>query len=70
MLIAATVREGQLPWFWAILLGPFVVDASLTLARRIMQGERWLMAHRTHAYQLLTGAIFSTELLRFARKDE
>ncbi len=54
ILSAATVREGQLPWFWAILLGPFVVDASLTLARRIMQGERWLTAHRTHAYQLLT----------------
>ena len=35
---------------WAL----FVVDASLTLARRIMQGERWLTAHRTHAYQLLT----------------
>ena len=31
----------------------FVTDASLTLALRIIRGERWWAAHRTHAYQLL-----------------
>ena len=31
----------------------FVSDASLTLAIRVMTGERWWAAHRSHAYQLL-----------------
>lgn len=61
VLCAATAWEGQWPFFWAILLGPFVVDATLTLLRRIMQGERWLAAHRTHAYQLLAQSGWSHE---------
>ena len=38
-------------WGWVILLGAFVADATLTLARRIGRGERFYQAHRTHAYQ-------------------
>jgi Fuc2NAc and GlcNAc transferase len=38
---------------WVILAGIFVVDASLTLIRRLLRGDRWLEAHRTHAYQQL-----------------
>lgn len=30
---------------------PFIVDASLTLARRMLRGERWWEAHDQHAYQ-------------------
>ncbi len=41
----------QLLWSWAILLGVFVVDASATLLRRLLRGERILEAHRSHAYQ-------------------
>jgi Fuc2NAc and GlcNAc transferase len=38
-------------WSWLILLGVFIVDATITLMRRILRGERWYEAHRSHAYQ-------------------
>ncbi len=39
-------------WAWVILLGVFVVDASVTLLRRFLAGGRiYLEAHRSHAYQ-------------------
>jgi Fuc2NAc and GlcNAc transferase len=38
-------------WPWAILLGVFFVDATLTLCRRAWRGLRVTDAHRTHAYQ-------------------
>lgn len=38
-------------WSWVILLGVFVVDATVTLLRRVVRGERFYEAHRTHAYQ-------------------
>jgi Fuc2NAc and GlcNAc transferase len=41
----------RLFWSWAILLGVFIVDATVTLIRRLAQGERFLEAHRSHAYQ-------------------
>lgn len=36
---------------WLILFGVFVVDATLTLLTRMVRGERWYEAHRSHAYQ-------------------
>jgi Fuc2NAc and GlcNAc transferase len=39
---------------WAILGGVFVVDATVTLVRRMARGERWSDPHRMHAYQHLT----------------
>lgn len=41
-------------WSWWILLGVFIVDATITLLRRIMRGEAWHQAHRSHAYQILS----------------
>lgn len=41
----------RLFWSWVILLGVFVVDATLTLIRRMAHGERFYEAHRSHAYQ-------------------
>jgi Fuc2NAc and GlcNAc transferase len=38
-------------WAWMILLAVFVTDATLTLARRALRGERVHEAHRSHAYQ-------------------
>ncbi len=38
-------------WPWLILLSVMIVDASVTLARRILRRERFWQAHRTHAYQ-------------------
>jgi Fuc2NAc and GlcNAc transferase len=41
-------------WCWLILLGAFVVDATLTLGRRMLHRERWWESHRSHAYQRLS----------------
>lgn len=38
---------------WLILGGVFLVDATLTLCRRLIRRERVYQAHRTHAYQWL-----------------
>lgn len=38
-------------WSWLILLGVFVVDATVTLLRRALRAERFYEAHRMHAYQ-------------------
>jgi Fuc2NAc and GlcNAc transferase len=39
---------------WGILGGVFVVDSTVTLARRVLRGDRWFEAHRQHAYQHLS----------------
>lgn len=49
-LQAAWVSPALL-WSWLILLGVFVVDATWTLLRRLIRGERVYEAHRSHAYQ-------------------
>lgn len=38
-------------WSWLILLGVFIVDATLTLITRRVLGQRVFEAHCTHAYQ-------------------
>jgi len=38
---------------WFILGGVFIVDATLTLLRRLARRERFYEAHRSHAYQWL-----------------
>lgn len=38
-------------WSWLILLGVFIVDATWTLLRRFLRGEKFYEAHRSHAYQ-------------------
>lgn len=53
------VREGLWAWpFPLLVFSPFIVDASLTLLRRALRGERVWRAHRSHYYQkaLLMGA--------------
>ncbi len=35
----------------AILLGVFVVDASITLTRRLLTGQKFYQPHRSHGYQ-------------------
>ena len=37
-------------WTWLILGSLFVADSTVTLLRRILRGDRWYEAHRTHAY--------------------
>jgi Fuc2NAc and GlcNAc transferase len=45
---------------WAVLSCVFLVDATLTLARRLRMGH-WSEPHRTHAYQLAIQSGFSHE---------
>ena len=41
----------RLLWVWLILLGVFIVDATVTLCRRVLRGEKFYEAHHSHAYQ-------------------
>lgn len=41
----------ELLWVWLILLGVFIVDATFTLGRRLLRGDKIYEAHRSHAYQ-------------------
>ena len=40
-------------WFPVLVFSPFIVDASVTLARRLLSGARVWEAHRDHYYQRL-----------------
>ncbi|MDX1605840.1 MAG: glycosyltransferase family 4 protein [Candidatus Competibacterales bacterium] len=51
-LALASFRAESASWsFWSIVLGVFLIDATYTLLRRMVSGERWYEAHRMHAYQ-------------------
>ncbi|GEM18975.1 MraY family glycosyltransferase [Nitrosococcus oceani] len=57
-LIAAFTFAGHVWWdipilLWIIVYGVFWFDATVTLLRRILAGERWYSAHCSHAYQRL-----------------
>jgi len=54
VLALAAARENPVAlWAWLILGGVFFVDATVTLLRRLLRGERVYEAHRSHAYQWL-----------------
>jgi UDP-N-acetylmuramyl pentapeptide phosphotransferase/UDP-N-acetylglucosamine-1-phosphate transferase len=38
-------------WFPVLVFAPFIADASVTLARRLLRGEKFWQAHREHYYQ-------------------
>lgn len=47
-------QRGLWPWWFApLVFSPFVVDASVTLAKRLLRGEKIWQAHREHYYQRL-----------------
>lgn len=51
--------RGAWPWlFPLVVFSPFIVDASVTLVRRALRGEKIWQAHRSHYYQrvVLLGA--------------
>ena len=55
MLAIVTSTNGVMSiWSWLILFGVFVVDATTTLITRMVLGEQWFEAHRSHAYQILS----------------
>lgn len=49
--LQAAWHAPELFWSWLILLGVFLVDATLTLLLRVLRGEKFYEAHRSHAYQ-------------------
>ena len=65
--VGSGVLGVAMAWAWADLtaqdwklglgmlfpLGPFLVDAGLTLGMRVLRGERWWQAHSSHSYQLM-----------------
>lgn len=53
LLLDAAHIDQALLWGWLILLGTFVVDATVTLVRRVSKGDKFYEAHRSHAYQFL-----------------
>jgi Fuc2NAc and GlcNAc transferase len=64
--IAAAHIDQSLFWGWAILLGVFIVDATVTLIRRAISGRAVYEAHRSHAYQYLSRRIGSHKLVSVA----
>jgi Fuc2NAc and GlcNAc transferase len=53
LAVAAGRQNPAALWIWLILGGAFFVDATATLTRRLLRGERVLEPHRSHAYQWL-----------------
>ncbi len=51
MSLQAGWVQPELFWGWVVLLGVFVVDATWTLIRRLIRGDKVYEAHRSHAYQ-------------------
>lgn len=49
--LQAAWASPALLWVWVILMGVFVVDATFTLVRRLVRGDKVYEAHRSHAYQ-------------------
>ncbi|MHA6140825.1 MraY family glycosyltransferase [Pseudomonas mohnii] len=52
--IQAAWASAEMLWGWLILLGVFIVDATFTLFRRLLRGDKVYEAHRSHAYQYAT----------------
>jgi UDP-GlcNAc:undecaprenyl-phosphate/decaprenyl-phosphate GlcNAc-1-phosphate transferase len=47
-------QQGVWPiWFPLMVFSPFIVDASVTLLKRLLRGEKVWQAHRNHYYQRL-----------------
>lgn len=56
LMLQAALTEPALLWSWLIMLGVFMVDATVTLLHRWWRGERVSQAHRSHAYQFAARA--------------
>ncbi len=50
-------------WFPLLVFSPFIVDATVTIVRRLLRGERIWKAHRSHYYQRLVLAGWSRRRL-------
>ncbi|WP_298866964.1 glycosyltransferase family 4 protein [uncultured Gimesia sp.] len=73
MLALMTLTAGSLNlWVWLILPGVFWIDATVTLMRRMLRGDRWYQGHQSHAYQrvsrLLEGSADQNNLRHAAHR--
>jgi Fuc2NAc and GlcNAc transferase len=59
LALSSESRGALLVLTWFILLSIFICDATFTLIRRMLSGERWYAAHCGHAYQRLVQIGFS-----------
>jgi len=69
-LAGALGLHGVLTGAWAVafpvvVFSPFIADATATLARRVVRGEPFWKAHRTHHYQRLVLSGWSARRLAF-----
>ena len=53
-------------WFPALVFSPFIVDATVTILRRVLGKERIWIAHRSHFYQRLVLAGWSRRRVALA----
>jgi FlaA1/EpsC-like NDP-sugar epimerase/UDP-N-acetylmuramyl pentapeptide phosphotransferase/UDP-N-acetylglucosamine-1-phosphate transferase len=53
LALLAAVHHRLSLWTPIILLGVFIIDASLTLMTRMARGDKWYSPHHTHAFQHL-----------------
>lgn len=57
MIFTFALLSVQADWMsyvaWLVLAAVFVADATVTLLTRMVRGERWYEAHRSHVYQRL-----------------
>ena len=51
--IAGAMRGDWPAWFGLAVFSPFIVDATLTLLKRLLRGAKVWQAHREHYYQRL-----------------
>lgn len=52
ILALLSMHHGSMTvWSWVIMLAIFIVDATITLFRRCLGGEKWFEGHASHAYQ-------------------
>ncbi len=60
VLALASEKMTEVPLIaWMALLSVFIVDATATLVKRILQGKKFTEAHREHGYQKLVQKGFS-----------
>ncbi|MGV8942182.1 MAG: lipopolysaccharide biosynthesis protein [Lysobacter sp.] len=52
MIAVCVAREGEASTWLLLPLSAFLVDAGITLLRRLVNGERWWTPHTQHAYQV------------------
>ena len=54
VVILTAHREAILPvWLGILVFSPFIIDASITISRRLLRGEKFWQAHKSHYYQRL-----------------